>query len=89
MGGRDLYRISVDGRVVFEGDTPKGPGYVTVPLKPMSGRAVKIELIGVTSDSDSIHLQEVANQANSDTGADRTSKRALAIVEAEFYEAAL
>jgi beta-galactosidase len=80
-------RIRVDGQEVFKGDTPKSFGYVTLPLKPVSGRSVKIELIGTASDNDSIKLVEAANQANVDTGADRTSKGVLAIVEAEFYEA--
>jgi beta-galactosidase len=79
-------RISVDGQEVFKGDTPKGLGYVTLPLKPVNGNTVKIELTGVASDNDAIKLIEVANQATVDTGADRTSKGVLAIVEAEFYE---
>ena len=80
-------RISVDGQEVYKGDTPKGYGYVTLPLKPVTGSIVKLELIGAASDNDSIKLVEVANQAIVDTGADRTAKGVLAIVEAEFYEA--
>ena len=80
-------RISVDGQEVFQGNTPKSFGYVTLPLKPVSGSTVKIELIGAASDSDSLKLVEVANQAITDTGANRTPKSVLAIVEAEFYEA--
>lgn len=80
-------RISVDGQEVFKGDTPKGFGYVTLPLKPVSGRVVKVELVGAATESDSLKLVEVANQAITDTGASRTSKSVLAIVEAEFYEA--
>jgi beta-galactosidase len=80
-------RISVDGQEVYAGDTPKGYGYVTLPLKPVTGSVVKVELTGAASDNDSIKLVEVANQAIVDTGADRTAKGVLAIVEAEFYEA--
>jgi hypothetical protein len=50
-------------------------GYVALALKPVSGSVIKIELV------------EVANQANADTGANRTSRSVLAIVEAEFHEA--
>jgi beta-galactosidase len=75
------------GQEVFKGATPKSFGYVTLPLKAVSGRSAKIELIGIASDNDSIKLVEVANQANVDIGADRTLKGVLAIVEAEFYEA--
>jgi beta-galactosidase len=81
-------RISVDGQEVFNGSTPKSFGYVTLPLKPVKGRIVRIELLAAASDNDSLKLVEVANQAITDTGANRTSKSVLAIVEAEFYEAA-
>ncbi len=81
-------RISVDGQEVYRGDTPKSFGYVTLPLKPVTGSTVKVELVGAASDSDSIKLIEVANQKIVDTGADNTAKGALSIVEAEFYEPA-
>ena len=81
-------RISVDGTEVFKGNTPKGYGYVTLPLKPVRGSTVKVELVGIASEGDSLKLVEVANQAIADTGANRTSTGVLSIVEAEFYEAA-
>jgi beta-galactosidase len=81
-------RISVDGQEVYLGDTPKSLGYVTLPLKPVSGSTVKVELVGAASDQDGIMLVEVANQKITDTGADTIAKGALAIVEAEFYEPA-
>lgn len=80
-------RITIDGQEVYKGDTPKSLGYVTLPLKPVSGRVIRIELTGSASDADSHKLQEVTNQANTDTGAGRVSRRVLSIVEAEFYEA--
>lgn len=80
-------RILVDGEVVFEGATPKSLGYVTLPLKPHSGSAVRIELTGAADERGAIKLAEVANQANSDTGANRTAKGALSIVEVDFYKA--
>jgi hypothetical protein len=53
----------------------------------VSGRSVKVELICAATDTDTFKLVEVANHAITDTGADRTPKGGLAIVEAEFYEA--
>ena len=79
-------RITVDGQEVFNGETPKSYGYVTLPLKPVTGRTVKIELVGNTKDQDTIKLVEVANQKNNDTGANRVPQGVLAIIEAEFYE---
>lgn len=80
-------RVLVDGDVVYEGATPKSLGYVVLPLKPRSGNAVRIELTGLADEKDAIKLTEVANQANADTGANRTSKGVLSIVEADFYSA--
>jgi hypothetical protein len=80
-------RILVDGNEVFRGETPRSLGYVTVPLKGASGSKVRVELLGQANEKDEMKLVEVANQANTDTGANRTRKGSLAIVEAEFYEA--
>jgi beta-galactosidase len=80
-------RVSVDGALVYEGITPKSLGYVTLPLKPNSGTMVKIELTGAADESNAIALTEVANQKNSDTGANRTAKGSLSIVEADFFTA--
>jgi hypothetical protein len=79
-------RVSVDGVEVWRGVTPKSLGYVTLPLKAQRGSRVAIALDGVADDAGAIQLTEVANQANTDTGAQRVSRSALAIVEAEFYE---
>jgi hypothetical protein len=79
-------RITVDGQEVYRGDTPKGLGYITLPLRPVHGRVVRIELTGNATDSDSMKLVEVANQKNTDTGANRAPAGVLSIVEAEFYQ---
>ncbi|WP_313032871.1 glycoside hydrolase family 2 protein [Massilia alkalitolerans] len=79
-------RVFVDGVEVWRGTTPKSLGYVTLPLKPHRGSRVRIALDGQADDAGAIQLTEVANQANTDTGAQRVARSALAIVEAEFYE---
>jgi beta-galactosidase len=79
-------RVYVDGTEVYRGVTPKSLGYVTLPLKPQRGSQVRIALDGQADDAGAIKLTEVANQANTDTGAQKLSRSALAIVEAEFYE---
>jgi beta-galactosidase len=80
-------RILVDGQEVFRGDTPRSLGYVTLPLKPVAGKKVRVELLGNATEKDEMKLVEVADQKNTDTGANRAPKGVLAIVEAEFYEA--
>lgn len=80
-------RVFVDGAPVYEGMTPKSLGYVTLPLAPRHGGTVRVELNGVADESHAIELTEVANQAITDTGANRTPKGVLSIVEIEFYQA--
>jgi beta-galactosidase len=79
-------RITIDGEEVFAGDTPKSLGYVTLPLRPVHGSSVKIELTGPTVDSDALKLAEVDASAVPDTGANRAPRGVLSIIEAEFYE---
>jgi beta-galactosidase len=79
-------QVEVDGRQVYDGMTPKGLGYVTLPLAANAGQTVRIALNGVADESNAIKLTEVANQAIADTGANQTPKGVLSIVEAEFYE---
>jgi hypothetical protein len=79
-------RVFVDGEEVYKGITPKSLGYVTLALKPRKGSSVRIALDGAASDGGGVKLNEVANQANVDTGEKGLSKNALSIVEAEFYE---
>lgn len=79
-------RVFVDGVEVWRGTTLTSLGYVTLPFKGQRGSQVRIALDGQADDAGAIQLTEVANQANTDTGAQRVSRSALAIVEAEFYE---
>ena len=79
--------ISVDGQEVFRGTTPRSLGYVTLPLKPATGRRVRIALVEQGQGSAPAEATEVENQANVDTGAARVAAATLGIVEAELYEA--
>ena len=81
-------RITVDGQEVFKSDTPKSLGYVTLPFKPVTGRTIKVELVGNANEKDEFKLVEVADQKIADTGANRLPNGVLSIIEAEFYEAA-
>ena len=79
-------KVYVDGQEAWSGLTPKSLGYVTLPLKPVQGRSVRIVLDGKAEEGGGIKLTEVANQANTATGAKGVSTSTLSIVEAEFYE---
>jgi hypothetical protein len=79
-------RIDVDGQEAWRGVTPTSLGYVTLPLKPVLGRTVRVTLEGRAEEGGGMRLTEVANQANTATGARSVPASTLSIVEAEFYE---
>jgi hypothetical protein len=57
-----------------------------LPLAPIEGRTVRIVLAGKAEEGGGMRLTEVANQANTATGAAGVPAAALSIVETEFYE---
>jgi beta-galactosidase len=80
-------RITVDGREVYRGATPWSLGYVILPLRPVQGRSLKVQLTRGASSRDGFNITELENQQNAATGAEPTGKGTLAIIEFECYEA--
>jgi hypothetical protein len=80
-------RITVDGKEAWVGNTPKNLGYVTLQLKPTTGKTVRIELVGAIDDKDAFGMVEVAGQKPEDP-ANSGARGALEITEAEIYEPA-
>jgi hypothetical protein len=82
-------RITMDGRVVYEGVAPKSLGYVTLPLKAApAGRKLRIALTGPTEDRDAFgKIVEITGaRAGLDTGAEKVKTGgALGVIEAEVY----
>ena len=78
-------RITVDGKVAHLGNTPKSLGYVTLPLTPMVGRTVRIELVGAIDDKDAFGMVEVSGKQLKEDE-DNGAKGVLEIIEAEIYE---
>ncbi|MFM2081333.1 MAG: hypothetical protein RL380_24, partial [Verrucomicrobiota bacterium] len=79
-------RITVDGQEVYRGQTPLSLGYVTLPLKPVTGKTVRFELLDAASVRDGFNITELANPANTSMGDERQGKGTLSIVELELYE---
>ena len=79
-------RITVDGQEVYRGITPRSLGYVTLPLKPVAGKTLKIELIQSSTAREGFNITELQNQQNASTGDEKQGRGTLSIVEAEFYE---
>ncbi|MDR1274364.1 MAG: DUF4982 domain-containing protein, partial [Odoribacteraceae bacterium] len=85
-------QIFVDGAKVFEGETPKSLGYISIPVTPTRGRFVGIKLIGQGKDKDAfsgIVEVEAATAGELDLLKDPATTRQkgqLRIVEAEIYE---
>jgi beta-galactosidase len=80
-------RITVDDQEVYRGTTPQSLGYVTLPLKAVTGRTLRIELIAGASSRDGFNITELENQQNAATGGERSGSGTLGIVEFECYEA--
>ncbi len=79
-------RITVDDQEVYRGNTPRSLGYVTLPLKAVTGQRVRISLISAASTRDGFNITELENQQNAATGDERTGSGTLSMVEVEFYE---
>ncbi|MEJ2544187.1 MAG: DUF4982 domain-containing protein [Calditrichaceae bacterium] len=82
-------RISVDGKVVFTGNTEKSLGYINISnFKPVLGQQLKIELTGTHSDRDGYDYEELdpEKQAAEIAKREDEGKGMLGIVEIEVYE---
>ena len=80
-------RIFVDDMQVFEGETPKSLGYISLPVTPAKGRFVKIQLIGLNNEADAFGgIVEVTGKKEIENSKNSTKKGNLRIVEVEVYE---
>jgi hypothetical protein len=80
-------RITVDGAEVFAGATPISLGYVTIPLKPVTGKSLKIEMTGPARGQSGINITELANARDpAATGVGLSSANTLSLVEVEIYQ---
>lgn len=79
-------QISVDGKAVFTGNSPRGLGYVTFTFPETVGKSVKIELKGDASNRDAFgNIIEITGTPDKQSSADKGGKNILGIIEAEFY----
>lgn len=85
-------RIFIDDVKVYEGETEKSLGYISIPFKPVKGRFVRIQLIGQSSDKDAFgEIIEITGTKELDLYRDPQAldaKGQLRIVEIDVYEAA-
>ena len=80
--------VTVDGKTAWRGITPTSLGYVTLPLRPETGRVVRVQLIGESAANAAFSgITELANAANAADGPG-VGKGSLGLVEIEFYESA-
>ncbi|WP_240377481.1 DUF4982 domain-containing protein [Arachidicoccus soli] len=81
-------QITVDGKVVFNGETEKCLGYNTLVCKPVSGSIVRIQLTGATQEGKDIIGEEVSGKVLGDgvKTLHANAKGSLSIIEVEFYE---
>lgn len=81
-------RITMDGQEVYRDVTPLSLGYVTLPLKPVRGRTLRVELLRPAVTGDGFDIKELANPANASTGDKGLGKGSLGIVEIDCFEPA-
>jgi beta-galactosidase len=80
-------RITIDGKEVFRGVTPRSLGYVTLPLKPVTGQSVKIEVMGAAEAREAFgDIRELQDQGRAMTGEENVAPGELGIIEIEFNE---
>jgi beta-galactosidase len=80
-------QISVDGKVVYSGNSSRSLGYVTFTFPATLGNSVRIELKGDATNSDAFgNIIEIPGTPDAQSAAGKGSgKNVLGIVEAEFY----
>jgi beta-galactosidase len=79
-------RISVDGTPVFSGTSWFSLGYITIPVKPVLGKRLKIELTGHIVDQNGQAIKDTYNPRDAAASCGRHNGLTLNIVEIEFYE---
>ncbi len=79
-------RVTVDGKEAYVGTTPKSLGYVTLPLKPTTGKTVRIALVGAIDEKDGFGMVEVTGKKLDDAKEGGGAAGTLEVIEAEIYE---
>ena len=80
-------RITVDGQEVFAGATPISYGYVHLPLRPVSGSHLRIELTAPARGRDGITIKELGNARDpAASGLGLKNAETLSISEIEIYQ---
>lgn len=78
--------ISIDGEVVFSGNTEKNLGYYTVEFPPTTGKKVLVKLIGANIDGDAFDIVEITGKKEPAGDGASEAKGSLDLREIEFYE---
>ncbi len=83
-------QMFVDGKKVYQGDTPRSLGYVTLPIQPMTGKNLTVALQGASKSEDAFNIVELTgkkDQAGNESNTTRDKNRnTLNIIEIEIYE---
>jgi len=80
-------RITVDGQEVFAGATPISYGYVHLPLRPVTGSHLRIELTAPARGRDGITIKELGNARDpAASGVGLKNAETLSISEIEIYQ---
>ena len=79
-------QLLVNGKKVYQGDTPSSLGYVTIPVEPVVGTNLTVALQGIGTDKDAFNIIDINGEKyQTGTTADE-AKDTLRIAEIEVYE---
>lgn len=80
--------IYVDNQLAWSGNTSQSLGYVTLDLKPFTGKFVTIKLIGANVDSDAFdNMIELSGKKEGEINDEQSDQNGhLRIIEVEFYQ---
>ena len=79
-------KITIDGQEVFSGTTWFSLGYITIPLKPVTGQILRIELTNPIVDERGQPIKDTYNPRDAVASGGRHNGLTLNIVEIEIYE---
>ncbi len=82
----------MDEKEVYQGDTARNLGYVTIPFEPVAGKSLTVALQGVGREEDAFNIVELSGQRDqadnnrANRGRRGGNRSNLSIVEIEIYE---
>lgn len=79
-------QLLVDGRKIYQGNTPTSLGYVTLPVNPVTGTNLTVALQGISINEDAFKITNITGEKEQIGAVTDEAGNTLRIVEIEVYE---